>query len=314
MTDTEEPKQQVEARALRLSAWAYLCMALLGGGYFYLARSEAILLDGVYSFISLLMTFVAQRVSQLVQTPYTDRFHFGFAHFEPMLNVVRILLILAIAAFAAASAVAALLQGGRPLNADSAVVYGIIAATGCLSMAWKQRRAARQAGSPILAVDARNWLVDGVLSSGVAVTFLFAFLLNRTAYADWVPFVDPLLVVVMVTLMIPVPLKTLGENLRQVLMQAPDEEMQKKIRMRVEQAVQTAAEDQISIRMLPVGRFLYLQVVILVPPGTQVRVIDEIDSVREKILENTTDLHPQLTLDVIFTADSRWVGMESVPG
>jgi len=310
----DNTQQQAESGALRLSAWAYFFMALLGGAYFYLARSEAILLDGVYSFISLLMTFVAQRVSQLVQTPYTDRFHFGFAHFEPMLNVVRILLILAIAGFAAASAVAALLQGGRPLNAGSAVVYGIVAASGCLAMAWKQRRAARQANSPILAVDARNWLVDGVLSSGVAVTFVFAFLLHGTSYADWVPFIDPLLVVVMVTLMVPVPLKTLGENLRQVLMQAPDEEMQEKIRTRVEEAVQPSAEDRILVRMLPVGRFLYLQVFVLVPPGTQVRMIDEFDAVRERIAENTVDLHPQLALDVIFTADERWAGVEGMPG
>jgi cation diffusion facilitator family transporter len=314
MNDIKNPQQQVESRALRISAWAYLFMALLGGGYFYLAKSEAILLDGVYSFISLLMTFVAQRVSQLVQTPYTDRFHFGFAHFEPMLNVVRIMLILAIAGFAAASAIAALLQGGRPLNTDSAVIYGIIAASGCLVMAWKQRRASRRANSPILAVDARNWLVDGVLSSGVAVTFVFAFLLRGSAYADWVRFVDPLLVVVMVSLMVPVPLKTLGENLREVLMQAPDREMQEKIRARIEQAVQPSAEDQISIRMLPVGRFLYLHVYILVPSGTQVRVIDECDAVRERILEKIADLHPQLMLDVIFTADKRWVGMESTPG
>jgi cation diffusion facilitator family transporter len=313
MSEEDKQQQQTEARALRLSAWAYLAMALLGGGYYYLSQSEAILLDGVYSFISLLMTFVAQRVSQLVQTPYTDRFHFGFAHFEPLLNVVRILLILAIAGFAAASAVVALLQGGRPLDADSAVIYGAIAAAGCLTMAWKQNRAARQANSPLLAVDARNWLVDGVLSSGVAVTFVIAFLLQRSAYADWVPYIDPLLVIVMIAMMVPVPLKTLGENLRQVLMQAPDEATQEKIRSRVIQAVQPTSEEEVLIRMLPVGRILYLQVFILVPRGTEVRVIDEFDAVRKSILDNTKDLHPQLTLDVMFTTDRHWVGLETAP-
>ena len=129
-------EQEIESGALRRSAWLYLFMALLGLGFAYVAESDAILLDGIYSFISLLMTFVAQRVSRLVQTPYTDRFHFGFAHFEPLLNVVRILLILAIATFAAAAAVIALLDGGRPLNAGSAVIYGVVAASGCLAMAW----------------------------------------------------------------------------------------------------------------------------------------------------------------------------------
>ncbi len=305
-------QEKIESRALRASAWGYLFMALLGGLFFYLAQSQAILLDGVYSFISLLMTFLAQRVSRLVQTPYTDSFHFGFAHFEPMLNVVRILLILAITGFAAVSAIAALLSGGRALNADTAVIYGLVAAAGCLAMAWRQRRASRQATSPILAVDAHNWLIDGVLSSGVAITFLAAYLLRSSPYADWIAYVDPLLVIVMVVLLLPAPLKSLGENLREVLMQAPSPEIQAEIRERIEQAVKPAAEDQIYIRMLPVGRFLYLQVHILLPAYAPLHGIDECDSVRERIHESLKDLHPRLTLDVVFTADERWLGLESV--
>jgi predicted Co/Zn/Cd cation transporter (cation efflux family) len=259
------------------------------------------------------MTFVAQRVSRLVQTPYTDRFHFGFAHFEPLLNVVRILLILAIATFAAAAAVLALLEGGRPLNAGSAVIYGVLAASGCLAMAWVQRRASKQAGSPILAVDARNWLVDGVLSSGVTVTFVIALLLQGSAYADWVPFVDPLLVITMVTLLLPVPLKTLGENLREVLFAAPDEEMQIRIRELVEGALEPQDGDRIFVRMLPVGRFLYLQVHVLVPRDNEAMQITYHDAIRDRVYDAVRHVHPGLTLDVIFTGDERWLGMGEAP-
>ena len=304
-------QEKIESRSLRASAWGYLFMALLGGLFFYLAQSEAILLDGVYSFISLLMTFLAQRVSRLVQTPYTDSFHFGFAHFEPMLNVVRILLILAITGFAAVSAIAALLSGGRALNADTAVIYGVVAAAGCLAMAWRQRRASRQATSPILAVDAHNWLIDGMLSSGVAITFLAAYLLRSSPYADWIVYVDPLLVIVMVVLLLPAPLKSLGDNLREVLMQAPSPEIQTEIREHIEQAVKPADDEEIFIRMLPVGRFLYLQVHILLPADAPLRGIGECDSIRERIHEGLKEFHPRLTLDVVFTADERWLGLES---
>ena len=311
MNTSKNTRDMTESHALRASAWGYLFMALLGGTFFYLAQSEAILFDGVYSFISLLMTFLAQRVSQLVKTPYTESFHFGFAHFEPMLNVVRILLILAIVGFAAASAIAALLSGGRALNADIAVIYGIIAASGCLAMAWRQHRAAREATSPILAVDAHNWLIDGILSSGVAVTFIFAYLLHDSSYADWVSYIDPLLVVVMVVLILPVPLRTLRENLREVLMQAPSPDIQAEIRERIEHAVKPAEGEEIYIRMLPVGRFLYLQAHLLLHADAPLRGIGECDALRERIHESIADLHPQLSLDVIFTADRRWVGLET---
>ena len=313
MSDIQSSQEKIESRALQHSAAGYLFMALLGGLFFHLADSEAILLDGVYSFISLLMTFVAQRVSRLVNTPYSDGYHFGFAHFEPLLNVVRILLILAIAGFAAASAIGALLDGGRPLNADSAVIYGVVAAVGCLFMAWLQRRAASRAGSPILAVDARNWLVDGALSSGVALTFIAAFFLRGTDYAHWIPYVDPVLVITMVTLLVPVPLKTLRANLSEVLLAAPDPEVQRRIRDRVEAVLPPGGEEEVSIRMVPVGRFLYLQIHVLVPSGTEARAIDECDAVRLRLYNALNEIYPRLVLDVAFTADRRWLGLEAMP-
>lgn len=313
MNDSRSPQEQIEATALRRSAIGYLFMALLGGLFFYLASSEAILLDGVYSFVSLLMTFVAQQVSRLVNTPYSDDFHFGYAHFEPLLNVVRILLILAIAGFAAASAIVALIDGGRPLNADSAVIYGLVAASGCLFMAWLQRRAARRASSPILSVDARNWLVDGVLSSGVALTFMVALLLRGSEYAHWIPYVDPLLVIVMVTLLVPVPLRSLKSNLNEVLLAAPDPETQHDIRARVESVLEAVENRDIAIRAVPVGRFLFLRVSVLVPPGTEVGVIDECDAIRLRLYEALRETHPRLVLDMDFTADQRWIGMDKMP-
>lgn len=227
--------------------------------------------------------------------------------------MVRILLILAIASFAAASAMGALLAGGRPLNADSAVIYGVVAASGCLTMAWLQRRAARRADSPILAVDARNWLVDGVLSSGVALTFIAALLLCETEYAHWIPYVDPILVITMVTLLVPVPLRTLGTNLGEVLLAAPDPRTQERIRDLVETVLEPEDGQELAIRMLPVGRFLYLQIHVLVPAGTEVRVIDACDALRARLYGALKQVHPRLTLDVIFTADRRWIGLDEMP-
>ena len=42
----QKSSEQIEKQALRVSAMGYLFMALLGGLFFYLASSEAILLDG----------------------------------------------------------------------------------------------------------------------------------------------------------------------------------------------------------------------------------------------------------------------------
>lgn len=309
MHSSKKIHDSIESNALRLSAWGYFFMALLGSLFFLLTKSEAILLDGVYSFISLLMVILAQRVSQLVQISYSKDYHFGFAHFEPMLNVVRILLTLTIAGFAAVSAFAALVNDGRELNADIAVIYGLFSAIGCLAMAWKQKQYSQKIQSPILATDAHNWLIDGILSSGVAITFLLAYFLRTTSYSDWVVYIDPLLVLVMVILIAPIPLKILFENFSEVLMQAPPVDLQTKIQTLVEEAIKPEKNTQFAIRMLPIGRFLYLQIHILVVSSQQTKErwdIEICDSIRGRIQEKLTHIHPQITLDVIFTANKDW--------
>ncbi len=304
---SEAERARLESRALKLSAVAYLLMAALGIGFFFQSRSEAILVDGIYSLVSLAMTLIAQRVAGLVETPQTRSFHFGFAHFEPLLNSLRILLILGIGLYALASATEALFHGGRPLSTGPAVIYGALAAAGCLMMAAGQRRAARRTASPVLQVDSRNWLVDGLLSSGVFLSFLFAYFIDGTGLAHWIPYVDPVLVVALVLVILPVPVRTLAENLRQVLMEAPEPAMQADIRGRVEQAVDCLKPDLVYVRMLPTGRFLYLQVHVVLSHDHEVGSIEKLDTSRTRIESALSGIHPRLVLDVMFTADKRWV-------
>ena len=98
-------------------------MVLLGVSVAIVTQSEAILLDGVYSLMNLVMALLASRVSGLVERQGSERFQFGYAKFEPLLNAIRGLLIFAILAFAFVSAVSALFSGGRPVSAGIALVY-----------------------------------------------------------------------------------------------------------------------------------------------------------------------------------------------
>src|SRR5262245_480844 len=98
----------IEIRAFRISAAGFLMISVLGLVFAVLAHSQAILLDGVYALISVVMTLLAARVARLVEGPPTKSFHFGYAHFEPLLNLVRGLLIFAICAYAVGATIAVL--------------------------------------------------------------------------------------------------------------------------------------------------------------------------------------------------------------
>src|SRR5690348_11930843 len=118
----------IEIRAFRISALGFLTISALGFAFALLAHSQALMLDGVYAPASVGMTVLAARVARLVEGPSSQRFHFGHAHFEPLLNLVRGLLIFAICVYALVATVEVLLRGGREIHADIAIWYTALSA------------------------------------------------------------------------------------------------------------------------------------------------------------------------------------------
>src|SRR6185369_4217869 len=162
----------IEIRAFRVSAAGFLMVSILGLVFAVLAHSQAIMLDGVYALVSVVMTLLAAQVARLVERPSSERFHFGYAHFEPLLNLVRGLLIFAICAYALVATIEVLVRGGREIHAELGLLYTALSAVWSVGVSWYLRRLARKLGSPALAVDARTWLVDGVMYVGETGAFI----------------------------------------------------------------------------------------------------------------------------------------------
>ena len=299
-----------EQRALRFSTVGYLFMGCLGIGFFLATRSEAILLDGIYSLISFLASIMAGRVARLVGKPGSETFHFGYAHFEPLLNTLRGFLIVGLSAFALVSAVDALLHGGRPIAAGIAVFYGVSAATLCLLMAWNQKRLAKQVGSPLLEVDSRTWFVDGIISTGAAAAFITAFVFERLELHDLLPYVDPTLVVVLVLVMAKVPLEALWDNLREVLQVAPPKDDQALVRTAIEGAVADLPAQEVQIRMVKTGRYFYVLTHVLLPEDWRPGSTKALDAIRCRIAASLREVPLKLITDTVFTADPLWTSVD----
>ncbi len=295
-----------EYRALRLSAWMNLGWAALGIGFGLATESTAIMLDGYFSLVGFVMALVTLRVAKLVMQPPDEHFHFGYAQFEPFLNAVKGLLMLGVSGFALASAVTALLHGGREVNPGLAIIYAVIAMAGCFLVGAVQRRTAQRTGSPMLAVDAKNWLVDGAMSAVVALAFGAAWVLGRSSRADLVPFIDPLLVIGMVVAIAFVPIGILKESLREILAFAPDPALQADVRARVAGALEDFPVAMREIRMMKMGRFLYVLNQIVVGPEFRPARVEELDRVRERIAAAMEGVEPTPVVDTLFTEDRRW--------
>ena len=298
--------RQSEQLALHLSTWGALGQALLGITFGFLVPSEAIMLDGFFSLISFVMAGISLWVAWLVKQPDNEYFQFGYASFEPLINLVKGLLIAILSFFALCSAIDALLHGGRVLDAGVAVQYSAIAAVSCLAIALIQTRIAKKTNLPMVRVDAKNWFIDGMLSLSIGFAFIIVGFIEGTKWSGFIPYADPTIVTAIIILTSPIPIRIILNNMRQLLLGSPQSAM----RQHIEQLFQSAIADvpcaQKKLRMTQVGRYLYLHIYWLLPENFELTSVRQLDRTRENIEAVLKPEYSDLNVEVIFTQDEQW--------
>lgn len=292
---------ELEKQALRISIFGYFLLGALAVFFALKSQSEAIMLDGFFNFVSFVMSLITLKVSQLLISPYDKRFQYGFMPFEPFVNVVKGLIILVVCGFALISSVDSLIDGGRELSPGMAVIYSLVATTGCIVVFLIQKQYAKKVDSPLLALDIATWKLSGFISSAVAIGFGAAYLLTRTEYSWIVPYIDPVMVVVLVLVMIRLPLSALKEGIGDLLLGAPSGEMQAEIKEKVSAVLAGFSMKRYSVRMVKVGRHIFVSIFILLPEEVANQSITDLDGIRERIDEVLNGLHPEIIADTLFT-------------
>ncbi len=297
----------IEQKALRISIVGYLLLGILAVVFALYSQSEAILLDGFFNLVSFVMSIVTLHVAKLLLRPPEERFQYGYMPFEPFVNTVKGLILFVVCGFALVSSVDALIDGGRELSAVPALIYSIIATAGCIVVMLVQKRIARGTKSPLLDLDIKSWKISAAISSAVACGFITAVILDQTGFSHVVPYIDPLMVIILVAAMIKMPISAVKEGVTDLFLGAPAGALQTEIRGRITKAIAEYSMEQNVIRMVKVGRHIFVTTVIVVAPGTAIGTVGELDAARETIAAAIEGVHPFIIVDVLFTGDERWL-------
>ncbi len=305
-----QERQKLEQRAIKFSILGAAAFAVIGLGYGLYTHSQSILFDGVYSTISLVMSGLTLLVSKLVVRPDDDRFQYGYTHLEPLLNVIKAVIISATCIYALTEGVSSLLDGGRVIDLSAAITYACISTFGTLIFGSVIYFYAEKVNSKLAKIDAIDWLFDCLLSSGILVGFVIAYLIQDSAMGEYIPYLDPVLVILLTALFLPIPIKIFRDNIREVLLLAPSKELQQQLRNSVEQSIQAMGLKVCHLRMAKIGREFNLNVYVMVEELLDTSSVPTLDQVRQRIaddLEKVDTDSSSMWLEVMFTNDERWV-------
>jgi cation diffusion facilitator family transporter len=298
-------RNAVEERALKVSGAGALLLAFLGIGFAINTGSDAILLDGLFSGLGFVMALLTLKVSRLVRRPDDETFQFGYAHFAPMINVLKSLIMSVLCVFALLSAVSTLVSGGQTMAVGSAVIYAALATLIGAGLFFYLNRAAERANSVLVLLDAKAARLDMLLSVAVLASFVLGWAAMRTRLAPWVDYLDPTLVTILCLVALPVPLKILWRNGREALLLAPDAELQQNVKERIRGALHGFPVAGHKVRMLKLGNVLAVTLHLRPAEEFQLTGVGDLDRVRHAIEEALADLDLTVGLDVMFVGDMR---------
>jgi cation diffusion facilitator family transporter len=300
--------EQKEKRLLTLSLYVAGLFVFVALGFAIITHSGAILFDGIYSLIAFFMALLTLKVANLVQLPDDDRFHFGYTAIEPALNLFKSLIIIATCLYAVVGSINSLMMGGNSAEYGLAMIYGAIATISCFAVSGYMKHQSGSLRSDLVGVDAHTWFVDGVLSASILLGFGLAFFIEKTSFALYAPFIDPVLLIFLGTAILPIPCKIMLDSLKEVINKAPPEAVTAVIEKKLKQTLLAVTYEHVEVRISKRGRDLYILVHIIVDELFSVVTISELDDIRISCEAAMREWNPSIIMDILFIKDPSLAG------
>ena len=209
---------KIENKALRIGIFISFLMAIAGWITYYFSGSDAMLLDGNFSFISVFAGIVALIISNRKHRK-TKNFPFGSYVYEALFVLIKGILILGVILVSGLQntlKIIAYLKGKRfeTVVIEPILIYVIIISILCfvLYFFYKSKNKTIDNKSSILQVETQASLVDGFLSLGIGLVFMIIWLLPGNSSFDFLKSIgDAIIVIIMCLIFFTLPLKIIKE-------------------------------------------------------------------------------------------------------
>ncbi len=301
-------EERVEQHILKFSMFFAFFFTLLGLVWGILAGSQMIVFDGLYSFVSVVLSSVSVYAAWCMKSGDDAKFPLGRACMEPMVIIFKSIVMVALCVIAFGKAVFSFLAGPQEVNALSAMSYALIGTFGCIGgflyIVLRRRQVPK---SELVKVEGIQWGMDALLSAAILLGFGVALLMERAGYAHYSGYVDPVMVMVFSVFFVKMPAVSLVEGIRDILQMAPDGETYDASRQVVERIAKQRGFDGYRLRMTKSGReFNYRIGFVSDKPGER-RSLIELDGIRQEVEDALSALHDNpLWLGVSFMHDRKW--------
>lgn len=306
---TAEQRYATEQRLLWQSAGLMGLIAVAATWFGLLTNSHAILIDGIFSFVAVIIKILMIMTSRLTTRESSKKFQFGYWQFEPLVLAAEGGFTLIIVVYAFLNGMISFFSGGNEMNFGLAIIYALTFTFANMGYYLYVHRVNRKLKSSLIHFDNMSWLVDACFAASLFISFGLAYLLEQTSYAHYGVYVDPVILIILSLTMLPVALNILGPAVRQVLGMAPEGLHEKVHEVMDDFMVRYRFKDYVS-SVQRYGKIVFIDIDILIPKNYPIQEVGDLDRIRDEIDKALGGKSVRKWLTITFTTSRRWMAQD----
>ena len=274
---------ETESYLLKISTLGTLFFAVLGIAWGWTVKSEMILFDGMYSLGGVILSLLALMGSIYINKKDYEKYPFGKKMIEPLIVIIKSLAIFIMCIYSLTGSIKDLINGGNEVQYG----YALISTLGCGIAYFFLKKKGKAINSSLVNIESSQWLMDTLLSMGVLVGFLIANIIKHTEFIWFNRYLDPLMVIICSSVFIKMRITLEIDKL-------------------VEGIEREYKFEESITRVSKTGNDLRIEIDFIYNEESNIKVLDEMDSLREKIFNSLSHINYEKWLNVSFTKDKKW--------
>lgn len=239
--------------------------------------SIALILDSGKRFVAMVAVLLAIFVIKNIHKSADGRYHFGYSKYEPLAVTIEGILIIAVCFMSVKFAIQDIIHPEDILRYDVPIAFTAACGFFGLFLGLYLRRTGKIVNSSILIANGWAWYFDGLFSFGICTGFTLGFILKVLNYGNLSHYVDPVMTLILVSIIISHPLKTIKHHVLELVDASPGEDVEKIVRETAEKLKEKYALSDIKrIRLRRAGRKVFVDLIFSLKEKENIANINEI--------------------------------------
>ena len=254
----KKTKTKKERTAMSVSLYGNLFFVIVEIAMAIYTGSQAVLLDAIYDGIEFVMLLPSIFLIPLLYIPANEDHPYGYMQFETIFLVIKGTTMATVTLGLILNNINFMIHGGRSISFDTVAYFELFACILGIIVTLFLHHKNKTLNSPLIEAEKAGWKIDSIISLGMTIAFFLPRLIKAAWFTPLIPYLDPMITVVLSMVMLPIPVKTVITAFRDLMLLPPEEEMVEEIKMEITPFIEECHPIDSNVDIVRTGRKIWI--------------------------------------------------------